>query len=135
MNDHLLTADSPRADTYRVRVSGVFDTAAGAHLLRQLDAWADHIDTHGGTTRTVVADLTGVTAASLAGLKAIPHAERTVGRRGCVFGVVGADHLLGRVPAAARPLLRPGGHGSLAPGPASRRPRTGTRGPVPAAGV
>ena len=91
MNDHLLTADSPRADTYRVRVSGVFDTAAGAHLLRQLDAWAHHVDTHGGTTRTVVADLTGVTAASLAGLKALPHAERTVGRRRCVFGVVGAD--------------------------------------------
>lgn len=134
MNDHLLTADSPRADTYRVRVSGVFDTAAGAHLLRQLDAWAHHVDTHGGTTRTVVADLTGVTAASLAGLKAIPHAERTVGRRGCVFGVVGADHLLGRVPAAARPLLRPG-HGAQVPGPASPRPASGTRGPVPAAGA
>ncbi|MER5673668.1 hypothetical protein [Pseudonocardia alni] len=134
MNDHLLTADSPRADTYRVRVSGVFDTAAGAHLLRQLDAWAHHIDSHGGTTRTVVADLTGVTAASLAGLKAIPHAERTVGRRGCVFGVVGADHLLGRVPAAARPLLRPG-HGAQVPGPASPRPAAVTRGPVPAAGA
>ncbi|MCM3847098.1 STAS domain-containing protein [Pseudonocardia sp. DR1-2] len=107
MNDHLLTADTPRTGTYRVRVSGVFDTAAGAHLLRQLDAWARDRDTVGGTTRTVVADLTGVTAVSAAGLKAIPHAVRTVSRRGCAFTVVGAEHLLGRVPPAARPLLRP----------------------------
>jgi hypothetical protein len=97
-----LTFDNPRADVYRIGVTGPLDGLTGNRVLRLVDARLRVISVGGSPTRSIVVDLSRTEPAPQPDLGALGHAHRACQAAGVSFCVVGAGRLAARLPADAR---------------------------------
>ena len=106
-----LSIDSPTDGLHLIRVRGHLDDAAGARLLRLIDArlHINELRVRPGPTHHILVDLTPVAHSSRGGLAALAHAHRAATQRGVGLAVIGAGMLTaqaGTIAARARHALR-----------------------------
>lgn len=106
----LVRLDTPCDGVWRLRVTGTLDPHTAARIVRCVDARLQLVDAGYHPTRHMLIDLTEVVTAVPAGLRALPHARYSAGRRGITVHLVGADHLATTLaPNGSAPLRTFGG--------------------------
>jgi hypothetical protein len=102
-NESRARTDRPREDVLRIRVEGELDAAAGASLLRQVDAHLAVAGAGWAPVRHVLVDLgTGVTAR---GARALHHLRHVARNRGLDVRLIGAARVAPRMVPGARAVL------------------------------
>ncbi|WP_139318975.1 MULTISPECIES: hypothetical protein [unclassified Pseudonocardia] len=103
MNRSRVRTDRPREDVLHVRVDGELDAAAGASLLRQVDAHLAVAGAGWSPVRHVLVDLgTGVTAR---GARALHHLRHVARNRGLDVRLIGAARVAPRTVPDVRAVL------------------------------
>lgn len=106
--------DAPCEGVSRLRVAGELDGHAGARVLRCVDARLQLSAAGHRPTRHLLIDLSEVLTATVAGVRALPHAHYTAGRRAISLHLIGAGHLISILsPTASGPLRALGGFPDL----------------------